>query len=118
MLVLRELIVRELQKSAYSNAEVLQEHVPEMYLLYHKRDSTWWLFRRVIDPRPLTINIGECNAPVHTRYKMLTCTLYRGSKLYDVVEPHVLYTTAKDVIIQGKLLKTKSFSFWIQEANK
>ena len=52
MLVLRELIVRELLKFAYLNAEVLAAHVPEMYLLYHKRDSTWWLFRRMIDPHP------------------------------------------------------------------
>lgn len=108
MLVLRELIVRELQKSAYSSAEGLQEHVPEMCLLYHKRDSTWWLFRRMIDPHPLTINIGECHSPVNTRYKMLTCTLYRGSKLYDVVEPHVLYTTANDVIIQQGIIQQKT----------
>lgn len=108
MLVLRELIVRELLKFAYLNAEVLAPHVPEMYLLYYKRDSTWWLFRRMIDPRPITINIGECNSPVNTRYKMLTCPLYPGSKLYDVVEPHVLYTTAKDVIIQQKIIQQKT----------
>lgn len=108
MLVLRELIVRELLKFAYLNAEVLAPHVPEMYLLYYKRDSTWWLFRRMIDPRPITINIGECSSPVNTRYKMLTCPLYPGSKLYDVVEPHVLYTTAKDVIIQQKIIQQKT----------
>lgn len=108
MLVLRELIVRELLKFAYLNAEVLAPHVPEMYLLYYKRDSTWWLFRRMIDPRPITINIGECNSPVNTRYKMLTCPLYQGSKLYDVVDPHVLYTTAKDVIIQQKIIQQKT----------
>ena len=108
MLVLRELIVRELLKFAYLNAEVLVARVPEMYLLYHKRELTWWLYRRVIDPRTITVNMGECSSPVNTRYKMLTCPLYQGSKLYDVVDPHVLYTTAKDVIIQQKIIQQKT----------
>lgn len=109
MLVLRELVVRELQKAAYSDTELQQAPVPERRILYHKRESIWWWWHRKTSPtNTLVINIGEYNIPVNTRYKILTCYLNPGSKLYDAVGPHVLYTTSNDVNIQQKIIQQKT----------
>lgn len=108
MLVLRELVVRELQKAAHARTEFPQAHAPNMYLLYHKRESTWWWYRTATVIDTMIINIGKYNIPVNTRYKMITCSLYSGSKLYDAVEPHVLYTTSNDVNIQQRIIQQKT----------
>lgn len=108
MLVLRELVVRELQKEAYARTEFPQAQAPNMYLLYHKRESTWWWYRKTTVINTMIINIGKYTTPVNTRYKMITCYLYQGSKLYDTVAPHVLYTTANDVIIQQEIIQQKT----------